>query len=331
VQNLAPQIVIFDRYMTEEQFGWRVARSVPDAVRIIDTSDLHCLREARHQSLKSGTPLNLQNEVALREVAAILRSDLSLIISKAELQIIEQNFPVPKSSLGYWPFVLPSPERNTPSFEKREHFVMIGSFLHEPNWDAVRYCRESIWPKIREDLPQAELHIYGSYTPPKAELLHNHSLGFHIRGRAENAIETLSRYRLNLAPLRFGAGLKGKLADAFMAGTPSIATSIATEGMIPPNEDWGSQVSDDPLQFANEAIRLYQDSESWNAARNRAYEIAESQFAESDWLPRLPKLVETALENRDENRKRNFVGQLLNHHHHRSTEFMSRWIEAKNK
>ncbi|MBK1878083.1 glycosyltransferase family 4 protein [Pelagicoccus mobilis] len=330
VQALGPDIVIFDRYMTEEQFGWRVAQSCPNALRVIDTSDLHCLREARHQSLKTGQPINLQNETALREIAAILRSDLSLIISETEMEILSKHFHVPQNSIAYWPFALPRPQQDSPTFSEREHFVMIGSFLHEPNWDAVRFCNEAIWPKIREKLPEAQLHVYGSYPPPKAQQLHNESKGFHVLGRAKNAIETLSRYRLNLAPLRFGAGLKGKIVDAFLAGTPSIATPIAVEGMGN-NTDWSSQVSDDPLQFANEASRLYQDQIAWSQAQANGYQIAETRFAESEWLPRLPEILEKAQANREENRKRNFVGQLLNHHHHRSTEFMSRWIEAKNR
>lgn len=329
ISDLAPEIVVFDRYMTEEQFGWRVAQTCPQTLRVIDTSDLHCLRNGRHQSLKTGTQIDLHNPVALREIAAILRSDLSLIISEAEMKILAENFPIPPSNIAYWPFALPEPKPDTPPFLERQHFVMIGSFLHEPNWDAVRFCQKEIWPKIRTALPNAELHVYGSYPPPKAQQLHNEKTGFHILGRAENAIETLSRYRINLAPLRFGAGLKGKLADAFLSGTPSIATPIAIEGMASENE-WGSRVSADPRQFASEAIQLYTDETTWSTAQSHGHQIAIKRFSEDHWLPKLPELLETAFENRDPNRKANFVGQLLNHHHHRSTEFMSRWIETKN-
>lgn len=330
ISDLAPDIVIFDRYMTEEQFGWRVAKQLPSALRVIDTSDLHCLREARLQNLKTNEPLNLQNPTALREIAAILRSDLSLIISEAEMEIIAREFPVPDTSLAYWPFALPGPSKNRPTFSDRKDFMMIGSFLHEPNWDAVQFCRELIWPQIRKQLPNAELHVYGSYPPPKALQLNCERDGFLVRGRAENALETLSQYRINLAPLRFGAGLKGKLADAFIAGTPSIATPIAIEGMAN-IKNWGSLVSEDPLLFANEAVKLYQNQEAWTTAQMRGDTIAQERFCESDWLPRLPQLLEKALNERDQNRQRNFVGQLLNHHHHRSTEFMARWIEAKNR
>ncbi len=330
VRSLAPDIIIFDRYMTEEQFGWRVAQALPNALRVIDTSDLHCLREARLQSLKNGSPENLTNPIALREIAAILRSDLSLMISEHEIAVLEKHFPIPASSIAYWPFALPDPLPNPPTFEERKDFVMIGSFLHEPNWDAVRFCREQIWPLIREKLPHVCLDVYGSYTPAKAQQLHEQKIGFHIRGRADQAIPTLTRYRANLAPLRFGAGLKGKLADAFIAGTPSIASPIAVEGMTG-EHDWGSKVSIDPRLFADTAIRLYEDPDSWQHAQTCGYQIARKRFAAKHWLPKLPELLDQAYQARDTNRAHNFVGQLLNHHHHRSTEFMSRWIEAKNK
>lgn len=207
---------------------------------------------------------------------------------------------------------------------------MIGSFLHQPNWDAVQFCRHEIWPLIRAQLPEARLDVFGSYTPEKAKQLHNEKIGFHIRGRAENAIETLSRYRLNLAPLRFGAGLKGKLADAFLAGTPSIASPIATEGMLGTLE-WGSSVSIDPRQFADTAINTYTEEPAWLHAQACGYRIARERFSESHWLAKLPEILEQAYRDRHTNRQSNFLGKLLNHHQHRSTEFMSRWIEAKQK
>ncbi len=330
VAELAPDIVIFDRYMTEEQFGWRVAQALPEALRVIDTSDLHCLREARHQSLKSGGPLDLHNPIALREIASLLRVDLSLMISLYEIEILEKHFPIPKTNLAYWPFAIPEPQANTPSFEERNNFVMIGSFLHEPNWDAVQYCRSEIWPLIREKIPSAQVDVFGSYTPEKAKQLHNEKLGFRICGRAADAITTLSQYRINLAPLRFGAGLKGKLADAFLAGTPSIATPIACEAMNGPLE-WGSPVSNDPRPFAEAAVETYQDHDAWLHAQSSGYKIAKERFSEKEWLPKLPSILAKAYESRESQRASNFVGKLLNHHQHRSTEFMSRWIEEKNR
>ena len=224
VQQLAPDLVLFDRFMTEEQFGWRVENACPDALRVVDTSDLHFLREARGQSLRTGHPPDLRNDIALREIASLLRSDLALVVSEYERDLLLAEFAFPPHLLAYWPLLADGLLPNPPSFENRQHCLMIGSFLHEPNWDAARWCREQIWPLVRAQLPGAECHLYGSYPPPKPQSLHAPQLRFHLRGQADDALATMARYRLNLAPLRFGAGLKGTLFDGFRAATPSIVT-----------------------------------------------------------------------------------------------------------
>ena len=178
VNELNPSIVLFDRFMLEEQFGWRVAKHCPDALRILDTEDLHSLRHARHQALKQNrplTPADLNSDVAKREIAAIFRCDLSLIISDYEFELLKNHYSVPEDILLHCPFMLdlqnvtPSPN----SFLDRQHFISIGNFRHQPNWDAVLFLKQTIWPLIRRQLPQAELHIYGAYPPPKATQLHN--------------------------------------------------------------------------------------------------------------------------------------------------------------
>ena len=227
IQSLMPDVVIFDRFMIEEQFGWRVEQQCPEALRVLDTSDLHCLREARQQQLKCGGALNLLNDLALREIAAILRSDLTLMISEYEVALLQEVFNIPSRQIAYWPFGLDTPALDAPSFEARANFIMIGSFQHAPNLDAARWCKQHIWPLIRQALPQAELHCYGSYGERYAGELHAPKSGFHFKGRAQDALETMRQYRVNLAPLRFGAGLKGKLFDGFETSTPSVTTPIS--------------------------------------------------------------------------------------------------------
>jgi len=109
ISELNPNIVLFDRFMLEEQFGWRVAKHCPDALRILDTEDLHSLRHARHQALKQNRPLtsaDMNSDLAKREIAAIFRCDLSLIISDYELQLLTNNYRVPEHILLHCPFML---------------------------------------------------------------------------------------------------------------------------------------------------------------------------------------------------------------------------------
>lgn len=328
--ELAPDVVIFDRFMIEEQFGWRVEKACPPALRVLDTSDLHCLREARQAQLKTGGALHLYNEIALREIASIHRSDLTLMISEYEMEILRSRFSIPPRQIAYWPFGLEVGDAWFPRFEERRHFIMIGSFMHPPNLDAARWCKETGWPLIRKALPGAELHIYGSYGEKYLAELHAPKAGFHCKGRAVDALGTMQNYRVNLAPLRYGAGLKGKIFDGFQTGTPTVTTPIGAEGIVG-EMDWGCAISADPQAFAQTAIEVYSEAALWAQVQSGGRRIAKERFDAALWAPKLPELIGNALAQRDENREKQFTGRMLRHHHHRSTEFMSRWIEAKNR
>jgi len=333
ITDLQPNIVVFDRFMMEEQFGWRVANTCPKALRVIETIDLHCLREARHQALKAHQPFTpdmLHNDIALREIAAIYRSDLSIIISDYEYQLLQDNFHMPKTLLHLCPFMLDKPDTsNLPSFEQRQHFMTIGNFRHAPNWDAVLWLKEEIWPLIRKQLPKAELHIYGAYTPPKATALNNPKQGFLIKDRAESVQEVMQAARVCLAPLRFGAGIKTKLADAMCFGTPSVTTAIGAEGMTG-NLDWAGHIENDAQAFADAAVTLHEQQNQWLQAQKRGFKIVNTLFNKDGNQQALLTRILDAKKHLEPNRQKNFMGLMLNHHHHRSTEFMSRWIEGKN-
>ena len=144
ILNQAPDMVLFDRFMLEEQFGWRVAKHCPNALRVLDTEDMHSLRNARHQALKQNRPVterDLKSDIALREVASIYRCDLTLIISDYELALLLNTFNVPDFLLYYCPFMLDITNIDTQigskTFSQRQHFISIGNFRHEPNWNAV--------------------------------------------------------------------------------------------------------------------------------------------------------------------------------------------------
>lgn len=330
ITELAPEVVIFDRFMIEEQFGWRVEKACPQALRILDTSDLHCLREARRLQIKSGGALDLYNEIALREIAAIHRSDLTLMISEYEMEVLRTQFDIPQAQLAYWPFALARSDVAMPAFEDRQHFIMIGSFMHAPNVDAARWCKQAIWPLIRKALPSAELHCYGSYGDKYKAELHAPKVGFHYNGRADDALMTMANYRVNLAPLRYGAGLKGKVFDAFQTDTPTVTTAIGAEGIVG-EMGWGCLVTDDPQHLAAAAVEVYANADTWTRVQRQGQRIMRKRFDAAKWLPLLPQFIETALQHRAANRHEQFIGRMLRHHHHRSTEFMSRWIEAKNR
>ncbi len=343
IKDLKPNVVFYDRFITEEQFAPRVQEHLPEAINILDTQDLHFLRRARQHKLKEKLKhplqtqeLNLHTDDAVREISAILRCDLSLIISSYEMQLLIEQFKINPDVLHYCPFMLsPSQEKKSLSFEDREHFVMIGNFLHPPNWDAVIWCYQSIWPKIKKQIPQAEVHIYGAYPSDKVWQLNQPEKGFIIKGRAHNAIKTLSQYRVNLAPLRFGAGIKGKVADGFLAGTPCITTKIGQEGMTDKkgsqSDNWGGLVAHEEQEIAQCAIDLYKNKPLWQACVKNGQQIIKNQFNETQHAETFIQRLEQLLKSLSKHRKSNFYGQILRHNLYRSQYFMSKWIEEKNK
>jgi O-antigen biosynthesis protein len=329
-----PDIVMFDRFMLEEQFGWRVEKHCPDALRLLDTEDLHFLRLARQQAFKAGRAVTLEDlhsEQAQREIAAIYRSDLTLVISEAEMQLLTDHFKVPQDLLCYSPFWLETKiAEDLPDFAQRQHFVSIGNFRHEPNWQAVLWLKQQIWPLIRQHMPQAELHIYGAYPPPKATQLHQMKDGFLIKGWAEDAAEVVKNARVLLAPLPFGAGLKGKFMDAMQQGTPNVTTAVGAEAMLHQGE-WSGLIGETAEEIADAAVLLYQDPQLWQQKQQQGFVILTKRFALDEHQPRVWQQLMNVQQNLSAHRLTNFTGAMLRHHQHRSTQFMAQWIEAKTK
>ena len=350
--ELQPDVVMFDRFFTEEQFGWRVANTCPNALRVLNTEDLHSLRNVRQQLLKTRQQsaameaekyqlypladtaetlygLMASDDMAQREIAAIYRCDITLIISRFEYQLLQQAFSVPEALLHYCPFLLPPATSIQPAFAQRQDFITIGNFRHEPNWDAVLCLKHQVWPRLRAQLPQAQLHIYGAYPPPKATALHNPKQGFLVRGWADDAHEIMQNARVCLAPLRFGAGLKGKLIDAIQCGTPSVTTTIGAEG-IDATEKWPGFIADEREQFVTAAVNLYESPGLWQVAQDRCADTLQ-QFSATTLTPFLINKLEATVDTLATHRRHNFIGAMLQHHQHKSTQYMSLWIEAKTR
>lgn len=353
IGDYQPDAVLFDRFFTEEQFSWRVEKHCPQALRILDTEDLHSLRQAREKLIKKFTATHgykltditadfsvsveamSMEEPALRELAAIWRSDISLMISQVEMQLLQKIFAVDSELLHYCPLMSSGNPASTTDFESRQHFVSIGNFRHAPNWDAVLCLKHQLWPAIRQQLPNAELHVYGAYLPPKASELHNPREGFLIKGWAEDAQQIIAQARLLLAPLRFGAGIKGKLLDAMDAGTPSVTSSVGAEAMasIPAQGDepfWPGAIADNQEDFVTSAVRLYTEKEPWQLAQQRGFTLARQAFAPEFHQRALMAHIYQTRQNLSQLRQKNFIGRMLQHHLLKSTQYMSQWIQAKN-
>ena len=331
IKELNPNVVLFDRFMLEEQYGWRVMENCPNAVRILDTEDLHFLRKAREVTFKQNRELVFEDyisDVFKREMASIYRCDLTLIISEYEMQLATEMFQINASLLHYLPFLSEEITTNVPKFDERKHFISIGNFLHEPNWQTVLELKK-LWKSIKKQLPEAELHIYGAYVTEKAKQLHNEKEGFLIKGRAESVAEAYSKAKVLLAPIPYGAGLKGKLFEAMQLGLPSITTEMGAEGMNG-NLDWNGFITSDENNFVAKAVELHKDKSLWETAQKNGYKIIENRFKKEFFTSDFMNKIETLQMNLKSHRNQNFLGQILQHQSLQSTKYMSKWIEAKN-
>ncbi len=337
VKELNPSIVLFDRFMMEEQFGWRVVENCPNALRILDTEDLHFLRKIRHQQLKKDENFSnealLNSDEAKREIASILRCDLSLIISTYEIKLLKEVFNIDKKLVHYLPFLLDKIDtktiKNWKSFKERKHFVFIGNFLHKPNIDAVLQLKQ-IWNNICEMLPEVELHIYGAYVTQQIQELHKQEEGFLVKGFTKDAMEVVRNAKVVLAPIRFGAGIKGKLTEAMLCGTPSITTSIGAEGI---NEGfpWSGFIEDNFYDFALLSKELYTKEHLWKHAQETGIEIINYIYDKEKISPPFIDRIQELQKNIETHRNQNFLGSLLHHQTLQATKYMSKWIEEKNK
>lgn len=336
VKKLNPSVVLFDRFLTEEQFGWRFVEQCPDALRILDTEDLHSLRHVREQCFKKDIPFTTEAWIAddktKREIASIYRCDLSLIISSFELELLTNVIKIDKSLFLLLPFMVDEITNNTKwkTFEDRNGFIFIGGGKHAPNIDAIKLLKTTIWPLIHAQLPEAKLNIYGAYLPQQVLEMHDPKERFLVKGRAEDADEVMQSAKVCLAPLRFGAGIKGKLVAAMQNGTPSVTTTLGAEGMHG-ILDWNGSIENDPNAFVDAAVHLYTDKTIWSSAQEQGKTLINTLYSKTS----LEKILITAIDelqrNLPQHRQHNFIGALLQHQTLQSTKFMGKWIEAKNR
>ena len=189
---------------------------------------------------------------------------------------------------------------------------------------------QEIWPAIRKQLPEATLSIYGAYAPQQILELHSERNGFFIKGWAPSVQEVMCAARICLAPIRFGAGLKGKLLDAMYYGTPAVTTTIGAEGMYGAGKDAGG-IEDDVVRFTNCAVTLYSEKRDWLFSQQAGFDILESRFNAEGHSKNLLDTIQRISEALIIHRNDNFIGQILQYHTLQASKYMSKWIESKNQ
>ena len=250
----------------------------PDATIVFHAADLCFVREQREAEVKQdGKLLKAAAKTKLRELDLIRKVDHLVVISDKEKAFVTAEMgeavPISVFTCLYSKHVdIPAP------FEQRNGIIFIGVFGHRPNVDGVLWFVRDIWPLIREKNPDMVFHVVGNYAPPEIQELDGKD-GIIIEGFVKNLDPLLSSVRVAVAPLRYGAGIKGKIGTTMGAGVPNVCTNIAVEGMTMENEKH-TLVADSPEGFAAAVLRLHSDATLWQALSQAGQQIVKAQYGE---------------------------------------------------
>lgn len=224
--------------------------------------------------------------------------------------------------------------RNHLKFDQRKYasFVYIGGWKHPPNLDAAKWLRYKIWPIIKESLLEARVDLCGAYPNHQAEKFRDPKLNFNIHGFIES-LRVLEKSKVLVAPLRYGAGLIGKIADSWSYGTPVVTTPIRIEGMVIDNNSssWGGLVASDAESFASYSIKLCTNKKLWGKCQKNGVILLSNLFPHDANMKHIWFHLVQGFNNLQALLEKNVTGELLWHQNARSTEYFSRWIELKEK
>lgn len=251
--------IILSRITVAREFIHLIRNSLRKPKIIFNTVDLHFLRQEREALLKNDVSLFEQaQKTRQEEIQAIGLSDITLLVSNVEKELISNLVPSAKT------IVMPIP-RHIPGrsngFDNRKGLLFLGGFQHLPNVDAVEYFLEEIWPLIRKDHAEISFIIAGSNMPA-----HFYSMdgkdGIRVLGYVKDLSDLFENIRISVAPLRYGAGVKGKIVTSLSYGVPCVATSIAAEGMgLKDGEN--ILIADSPNRFVESILRIYKSPDIW--------------------------------------------------------------------
>ena len=251
--------IVICRYHLAEFLIPLARRTHPRAMLVLDTIDLHHVREAREAELHGDRRLErLSRSTRRRELAAVSAADVAWVVSQAERALLHEALPQSRIEVVSNIHEAATSPRG---YAERQGLLFLGGARHPPNVDAVRWLLRDIFPLIRERLPDCVLHVAGAGFP---DALGDIAIpdGVRMHGFVPDLAPLLDGCRVGLAPLRFGAGVKGKVNACMAAGMPVVATQCAAEGM---HLQDGADVllAGNPAEFASAVARLHLDPELW--------------------------------------------------------------------
>lgn len=288
-ENTTYAAAIVCRYHLAEFWFPLLRRCLPNTRLILDTVDLHHLREQREAEIKKNRRLqHLANQTQRREMAVINASDVTWVVSPKEQQALQAK--------NCRPPVLLVPNLHTPSetqikFEQRNGLLFIGGAGHPPNVDAVNWLLDEILPRVFAARQDIAVHLVGTQlsTVITKELPSN----IYCHDYVPDLTNLLNQTRISIAPLRFGAGVKGKVSQSLAHGLPVVVTSCAAEGMHLQHEK-NALIADDADAFATCILRLHEDRALWETLSQHGYRVIQEHFSPDALLSNIQASFNTA-------------------------------------
>lgn len=250
--------------------------AAPKAKLIFDTVDLHHIREAQEAELSKSDLLAKQAQSTKeKEYGLITKCDETWVVSDTESVGLHADFP--EKTIRRVSNIHPI-RRPTPSFNERKDILFVGNFRHPPNQDGLQWFLQSTWPLVHAIRPEMMLNIVGASAPENLIKISEH-MNVVFQGHVSDIEKHIDKARINIAPLRYGAGAKGKISQALASGLPTIATTIASDGMHLTDSE-SILLADDDKAFTNAILALYEDENLWAQLSKNGYDIAEKFFSE---------------------------------------------------
>jgi len=256
-----------------------IRKHSPKAKVLFHTVDLHFLRMSREAELQSdNAKQKAADEMRQRELAAICAVDASIVHSTAELEILRPL--LPEAKLHVFPLIM-DVKGSSKNFAERRDILFVGGYQHTPNVDAVQYFVTEIMPLLRKRLPGVRFYAVGSKPPADLQALAAEDVI--ITGFVEDLAPLLDKMRVSVAPLRYGAGIKGKIGTAMAVGLPVVATSLAAEGMSLTDGE-NILIADGPKALADTITKIYEDEGLWNLISQNGLAFADKAWGgEAAW------------------------------------------------
>ena len=267
-------LIVLTRYYVAAKHIDAVRKYAPQALLVFDTIDLHYLRARRLAQLEKSRSLATgANTIFAEELACIRRSDVTWVVSPVERDELAREIPSARvivlTNIHY-------PMPRAKPFAEREGIVFVGGYQHPPNVDAALFYANEVMPHLRELLPGVTSYLLGSRAPQSVQELTGEGLEF--VGFVPDVLPWFERCRLSVSPLRYGAGVKGKINHSMSLGLPVVATTPSVEGMhLVAGEE--ILVADEPRAFAEAIARLYRDEALWSRISAAGLENVRRHFS----------------------------------------------------